>query len=228
MASTPTIRSFLDKMLSGGRDLAQRGEDMAADRLGVDDDVGARSQMRNTALASGAAAGVMGLLLGSRGGRRMAGRVAVMGGLGYLGKVAFDAWQNSKSGDSSPQAAPIDQLTDASSETRARTLAAAMISAAKADGHIDDTERAAIEAQLAEWSPDLRAALTSDLMRAADPAAIAAMAQSDQERREIYAASLVLCGKDHPAEAAYLTNLAAALALPADVVAEIDREMARA
>lgn len=132
----------------------------------------------------------------------MAGRVAVVGGLGYLGKVAYDAWQNSRSAGATPQEPPTDQITDAGGETRARTLAAAMIDAAKADGHIDDTERRAIEAQLTNLPPDLRAALTSDLLRPSDPVAIAAMSRSDQERRETYAASLVLCGKDHPDEVA--------------------------
>lgn len=64
MTSTPSIRSFPDNVLSGGRDLARRGQDLAAYKLGVGDDPAARSQMRNTALASGTAAGVMGSLWG--------------------------------------------------------------------------------------------------------------------------------------------------------------------
>ncbi len=226
MSDSTSIRSFLNNMLTESRSLAQRAEDVAADRLEVGDDPAARSQMRKTALVSGAAAGFMGLLLGSGTGRKL----AVVGGLGLLGKVAYDAYQKSDAGSAAalPQAAPIHQITDATAERRAVTLTHAIISAAKADGHIDEPERKAIEAQMAELPESVRGTLTSALLNPADPAAVAARATSDQERREIYAASVLAAGKDHPDELVYMDMLARALGLPADQVASIEADMARA
>jgi uncharacterized membrane protein YebE (DUF533 family) len=222
-----TIRNFLDQMLSQGRDLGARAEDAAASRLGVGEDAGSRRQMRNTAMGAGAAAGVLGLLLGSRGGRGVLRTGAVVGGLGLLGKVAYDAWSRTGGkGNQTAQDAPqITDLSEDDAARRAETLAWAMIAAAKADGTIDAAETARIEAALQELPMAVRAGLTTAMMRPADPAAIARRATSDQERREIYAASALMTGRDHPDEAAYLARLAGALGLPADQVAAIEAEL---
>jgi len=217
-----SIRSFLDQMLTQGRDAARQGEDLAANRLGIGDDPAARQQMRNTALASGAAAGVFGLLLGSRGGRGMLRTGAVVGGLGLLGKLAYDAYaKGNRDAEPAPQAAPISMITDGTEERRARTLASAIIAAARSDGHIDEKEQSAIEAQLAALPIPVRAALTVELMRAPDPVALAAQAQSDQERREIYGASVMMTGADTTEERTYLAALSRALNLDDSVVAAI-------
>lgn len=220
-----SVRSFLDRMLSEGKVLGQRAEDAAASGLGVAGDADSRRQMRQTALGTGAAAGVMGLLLGSRRGRGALRSGAVLGGLGLLGKVAWDVW-NRSTGQGN-QAAPLARLPedDADADRRAETLAWAMIAAARADGHIDAAEAAAIEAALRDLPLAVRAGLTTAMMRPADPAAIAARARSGQERREIYAASVVMAGEDHPDEVAYLAALARALDLPPDQVAAIRADL---
>jgi len=215
-----SVRSFLDRMLSEGKVLGQRAQDAAASRLGVGDDAASRGQMRQTALGAGAAAGVLGLLLGSRGGRGMLRTGAVVGGLGLLGKVAWDAWNKGKGG--APDAPALADLSDEEAGRRAETLAWAMIAAARADGHVDEAEAARIETALRDLPLALRANLTTVLMRPADVVAIAARADSDQERREIYAASVVMTGADHPDEVAYLAQLAGALGLPPDQVQAIE------
>jgi len=222
-----SVRSFLDRMLAQGRALAQKGEDAAASRLGVDDTPEARAQFRKTAMASGAAAGLAGLLLGSRRGRGVVRTGAVVGGLGLLGKLAYDAYAKGRE-TPEPQAPALADLSDEDAALRAETMAWALISAAKADGHIDEAENAAIEAALRDLPLDVRASLTTTLMRPADAAAVARRATSDQERREIYAASVMITGRDHPDEITYLDTLARALDLPADVVAALDAGVARA
>lgn len=220
-----SARSFLDRMLTEGGALARKGEDAAATRLGVGDDPAARSDFRKKALMGGAAAGVMGLLLGSGKVRKLAGNAALVGGLGVLGKIAYDAYKGGSGGNQQPETPadrPVHLLTDADAERRALTLTHAIIAAAKADGHIDDAEARAIEEQMAELPEPVRARVASALLRLADAEAVAAMATSDQERREIYAASVLACGKDHPAEVAYLAALARALNLPATQVVAIE------
>jgi uncharacterized membrane protein YebE (DUF533 family) len=185
------LRDMLDGLLQQGRGLADRAEDAAASRLGVGDDPDARRQMRQTALGAGAAAGVLGLLLGSRGGRRMLGRGAAIGGVAMLGKMAYDAW-NRRDTD----AVPLADADEADADRRAETLLWAMVAAARADGRIDDDEQARIDAALRDLPLPIRANLTTVMMRAPDPDAIARRAGSDQERGEIYAASVLMSGTD--------------------------------
>lgn len=217
-----TLRSFLDRMLTEGKALARRGEDLAADKLGVGDAPEDREGMRRTALGAGAAAGILGLLLGSRGGRGLLRTGAAVGGLAVLGKLAHDAWKGDKEADGAERAPALDELSEEEADRRAETLAWALVAAAKADGHIDEAEQAAIESALRDLPLSVRANMTTVMMRPADAAAIAARATSDQERREIYAASVLLTDRDHPQEAAWLSTLATALNLPADQVAAIE------
>ena len=137
-------------------------------------------------------------------------------------RCATPPWCPGRRQADAPQSAPIHQITDASAERRAAALTFAIISAAKADGHIDAAEGRAIEAELAALPDTLRGTLTSALLRPSDPSAVAALAQTDQERREIYAASVIATGKDHPDELVYMDWVACALGLPADQVAGIE------
>lgn len=210
------LRGMLDGLLQQARGLGARAEDAAADRLGVGQDADSRRQMRNTALGAGAAAGVLGLLLGSRGGRGLLGRGAALGGVAVLGKMAYDAWQGRGDGATLADA----DATDA--DRRAETLIWAMITAARADGQIDEAEQAQIDRALRDLPLPVRANLTTVMMRAPDPDAIARRARSDQERGEIYAASVLMCGGDDPAERDYLSRLAGALGLTAAQVAALD------
>lgn len=217
--SDTSSRSFLDQLFAQARDLATRGEDAAARRLGVGEDADARSAMRKTALA----AGVAGLVLGTRGGRRLARTGITVGGLGLLGKVAWDAMQARGAAPAvTAEETPVHQLTDDRAEDRARVIAFAMISAAKADGHIDAEERARIESAMADLPADVRSELGAALLGPADAAEVARHAGSGQERREVYAASYAVSGRDHPAEAAYLDRLATALGLTSAEVAAIE------
>jgi uncharacterized membrane protein YebE (DUF533 family) len=220
------MKGLLDGLLSQGRELAQKGEDMAAERLGVGDAPDDRAAMRKTAMAGGAAAAAIGLLLGTRGGRSLAKTGVVLGGLGMLGKMAYDAYQ--KKTGKAPEAPPVADLTGEDADRRATAITVALIAAAKADGHIDDTERARIEGQLAGLPAEARAAMTSELMKPLSAADVAAHADSDQARAEIYAMTAMVCGGDHPGERAYLDDLAHALGLPADVARQIEADAASA
>jgi uncharacterized membrane protein YebE (DUF533 family) len=223
MAMNASMKGLLDQLLTGGRDLYARGEDAAAKQLGVGDDPTQRAQMRNAALGGAAATAVLGMLLGSKSGRSLAKTGLVAGGLGYLGKMAYDAYVN-KSAAHAPGGTPVAALEGPPADRRAQALLAAMVAAARADGHIDADERAHIDGRLAEMAPDARAALAAELDRPLDAAAIAAMADSDQARAEIYAVSATICRADHPMERAWLDALAGALRLEPAVAREIEAQ----
>jgi uncharacterized membrane protein YebE (DUF533 family) len=212
-----TIRSYLDRLLregnldtllAEGRALAQRGEDAAAERLGIADDPAARDRMRKAGLAGGAALGIAAMLLGGRRRNRFSRNALLLGGIGALGKIAFDAWQQKQG-----QPRALADLSDDEGEGRARTLLYALVAAAKADGHIDDEEHSAIEAELEDAPEAVKGLIGEAMARPADPEAIAAMVRDEAEGREVYAASALLCGRDHPDETAYLDRLARALGL---------------
>ena len=211
-----TTRPLFDQILTEGRSLARQAEDAAAQRLGVGDDAAARQNLRQAGLAGGAALGLVAMLLGRR--QASPGRSALLlGAIGMLGKLAFDGWT---------RAAPRDPtLPLEESEARAQVLLFAMVAAAKADGHIDEEEHSAIEAEIEDLPLSIRGLLGEAIAAPSDPEGIAARVQGGQEAREVYAASALLCGRDHPQEMDYLDRLARALGLPEDEARRIEADV---
>jgi uncharacterized membrane protein YebE (DUF533 family) len=213
-------RSFLDRLLTDGRAMARQAEDAAADRLGVGPDVAARRDLRQAGLAGAGAIGLAALLLGRR--RGGLGRSALLlGGIGALARIAMEAWARTGAVPD-PQAAALE---DDGAEVRARTLLFAMVAAAKADGHIDEEEHSAIEAELDDLPLSVRGLLGEAIAAPSDPEAVAARVGGGQEAREVYAASALLCGRDHPEEEDYLDRLARALGLTPEEARRIEADV---
>lgn len=123
----------------------------------------------------------------------------------------------------------IDALTGttaatASMEENARLMIRAMIQAAKADGQIDAEEQARIMQFLGDATAEERAFVEAELAAPVDPVALA-NDTSDAMRAQVYATAASAVRVDSPAEAAYLSNLAAALGLDAQKVAQIRSAM---
>ncbi len=99
--------------------------------------------------------------------------------------------------------------------------------AAKSDGHIDDHERARIEAQLREANIDVQARVLIDqaLAQPLDPQRLAEGIVDPQEALEIYYVSCAVIDIDHFMERSYLNALGEALALPKDVRADIEQDI---
>lgn len=211
-----SVKTFLDDLLTQGKALAAKGENVAAEKLGFDDSEADRKTLRNTALVGGLA----GLLLGSRSGRGLIKTGVLLGGLGWLGKMAHDAYTGSD-----VQEPEIEKLDGDAAEKRAVAITSAIIAAARADGHIDDKEQAAIERGLGSLPDAVADLVSSQLVRPLDPTAIAALADSEQAAREMYVASLLVTGADNEHELTYLSDLARALKLDASVVAELQKRL---
>jgi uncharacterized membrane protein YebE (DUF533 family) len=90
-----------------------------------------------------------------------------------------------------------------------------MVAAAKADGHIDDKEHAAIFAEMQKLplSADDRTFVMDELRKPLDIDAVARDVRTPEEAANIYTASLLAIDVDHPAERGYLAMLAARLKL---------------
>lgn len=120
-------------------------------------------------------------------------------------------------GGATGAAAMIDSLTGNTAATgaveeNAKLMIRAMIMAARADGVIDERERAQIEAHLAEATPEERAFVAAELDRPVDVLALARDAEG-AARGQVYAAAAGMCRGGNAAEEQFLAALGGALQL---------------
>lgn len=228
-----SIQHLLQQVLQSGKGLAQdTGSALNTSRIS-----GAMGGFGGGALAGGA----LGLLLGNKKFRKMGGKLAGYGGAAALGALAlktYQDWQTRQASaapgavtGSAPAAATPLRLTDVETpqmEMHSRAMLAAMIAAAKSDGHIGADEKALIEAEVERLSADQsdRRWIHAELEKPADPVAIAALAQSPEMAAEIYLASLLITERDSFMERAYLDELARALELDPTLKAELESKAA--
>ncbi len=111
-------------------------------------------------------------------------------------------------------------------EDNAKLMIRAMIQAAKADGAIDEAERAKILEHLAEASEEEMAFVQAELDAPLDVASLAAAA-TDATRAQIYSAALMAISVDTDQEKTYLKSLATALGLDEAAVAQIHETMGK-
>lgn len=192
------------------------------------------------------AGGALGLLLGSKGGRKMGKKALKYGGLAVLGGLAYKAYRDYQAGQRPATAQTArDPGTDVEENARAAegtaflppaeeersTLAMgilrAMINAAKADGHIDSVEQDRIFGQIDTMAldTDAKAWVMDELRRPMDIDAVVSAARTPEQAAELYAASRLAIEPDSPAERGYLDMLAARLGLEADLVAHLNAQV---
>lgn len=206
--------------LGGGRSTggAQSGGlgDLAGMLLGG----GGRS---GTQGGAGGLGDLAGMLLG--GGRSNAGGAASGGGMAILGTLAmaaFKHWQQSQSAGAAaamPAIAPqqFAELTSPQTET---LVLRAMISAAKADGQVDDEEIQRIVGKIDDdgVSADEKQFITEELRAPLNLQALVADVPDALVGTQVYAASLLAINLDTEAERNYLRTLAQMLQLDASAV----------
>ena len=227
-------KDFLDSLLSSAQDMAQQGRDTAQEKLGIPEQGEQRdavmSGMGKGALIAGAAA----LLLGTKGGRKLTGGAVKLGGLAALGGLAYKGYQNwqqnnaSKADNSDYQ--PIETLNEEKADARSKVILQAVIAAAKADGHIDESEQARIQSYINNYadSDDLRNFVQSELAKPLDPGEIAMACDTPELANEVYLASLLMIDQSNFMEKTYLNELAKQLALDPDLVASLEQQTAPA
>ncbi|MFI0471982.1 tellurite resistance TerB family protein [Halomonas sp. HMF6819] len=180
--------------------------------------------------------GAMGMLVGSKRGRKLGGKALKYGAIAGVGMLAWKAWQSHQAkgshGDASgrEEGERIDVLEGEIQERRSLELLQAMIMAARADGHIDADERALIGEQIDSLGADdeLHAWVEQQLNAPLDAKALASQADSPQAAREMYLISLAVSDEQNPMEKAWLDQLALELDLDQQMVAELERQAAQA
>ena len=206
---------------AGGRspqDLMQQAKEMIA---------------RNPGMAAAAAAGLGGLLLGTKSGRGLAMGAAQAGGLALIGGLAYSAYQNyqngkpliSRSGEvhTAPHGSGFAD-DDGDDQNRALLMLRAMIAAAASDGRLDDAERQRILGGMttAGVSGAAEQFLARELAHPASPEELAGAVGSPEEAVQLYTAARLAIEVDTPAEQSFLAALAAAANVDPALSAHVD------
>ncbi|MDP5055493.1 MAG: tellurite resistance TerB family protein [Marinomonas hwangdonensis] len=206
-------------------------------------------------MGGAAAGGLAAMLLTNKKARKMGGKAIKYGGMAAIGGMAYKAWRDHQASQTTPtpqtthttsnQSArsnsshtlptvPAGSIFDlAEEDTNKPTksihliLIRAMISAAKADGHIDATERARIEQQISDLgiTAEEQTFLIEQLRATSDPIAIARLSESEEQATEIYLVSILAVDIDTEEERRYLDRLGDALHLPAELRQNIEYEV---
>lgn len=227
-------RKFLDDLL---------GSDVPGTGKSVRQTAGDAVQLaRDNPIATGAIAAV---LLGTGAGRRVTGTALKAGGLAAIAGLAYKAYQNYQSGrpagaaDGSVPADPLALPTPADTPFDpklapqgeaefALVLVRAMVAAARADGRIDEAERAHISdrLRLAGYDGETRDFLLAELEKPVDVEALVAAAHTDAQKVELYTSSRLAIDPDTARERDYLDALAGRLRLPGPLIQHIEQTVA--
>ncbi len=193
-------------------------------------------------LATGA---IVAVLLGTGAGRALTGSALKLGGLAAIGGLAYTAYKNYQAGKSptetvatggEPEVLPApkdsgfhpDDIAHGEVEF-ALVLVRAMIAAARADGHIDDAERAKIHERLtmSGLNSDATEFIDAELSNPVDVDAFVKAAKSEPQKVELYTASRVAIDPQTRAERGYLDMLAGRLGLKDDLVDHIESTVSK-
>jgi uncharacterized membrane protein YebE (DUF533 family) len=184
-----------------------------------------------------AAGGLLGLLIGNKKMRNMAGGIAGYGGAAVLGALAYRAYQNWQEGKSPAQATKASERDVAPGESFLPPTAAdgrpfalvvvlAMVSAAKSDGHIGPDEQKVIfdKVNSSGLEAESKAFVFDALARPIALSEVAGLVRGLEQGAEVYLAARLAVDPDHPGEKAYLEALAHRLELPKDLVLHLERQ----
>jgi uncharacterized membrane protein YebE (DUF533 family) len=225
------LAGMAERYLGGGSGRGLGGRDLAMGGLGA---------LAGSILARRAGGGGMGGY-GRSGGGHLRGAMGA-GGLALLGMLAMQALRNSGQQPASAPAAPqpaggqaggagdlASMLPEEAVSDRTATLVVrAMVSAAKADGEIDASERQRILGKIQEdgsADPEEIRFLEQEMARPSDPDGLAAEVRDPAVAAQVYAASLLAIKVDTPAEQAYLRDLAGKLGLDRSVVIQLHQAL---
>jgi uncharacterized membrane protein YebE (DUF533 family) len=223
-------QQILDMLLNSGKELVEKGMTLAEAKLDIPEDTEKREAMLAGAGKGALAAGALAVLLGTRTGRKLTGATLKLGSLAAISGVAYKAFENWRSQQSGQQVErtgiPVNQLSGEASEKRSRAILKAMIASAKADGHIDEQEKNVISQHAEKLGLDTSVAdfIKDELAAPLNVAEVAAEADSPEASAELYLVSRMTLNLDNEKERQYLKQLAQALGLDPDLIAELEQQ----
>ncbi|HSW38391.1 MAG TPA: tellurite resistance TerB family protein [Acidobacteriota bacterium] len=226
---------LLDQLLQGGQNALRNTS--VGPRTGNSGQANPLSGILGGIGGGAAAAGAIGLLMGSKKARKVGGKVLTYGGLAAIGLMAYKALSNRRQAGQAvsntrtaiPAGFPfrtVDRIPESEAESHEHAVLRAIIAAAKADGHIDDNERQIIDEGIAKLTGD-RDILTwfdQELRKPLDPAEIARAASTPEIAAEMYLASLIVIDQQNFMERAYLDELARQMKIDSFLQRELENQ----
>lgn len=243
-------RAILDGLLENTQQATRTAMQMAEDKDILPPAGDERTAMLKGVGTGALAAGAVALLFGSKGTQKFAKKAVKLGGTAAIGGLAYKAyseWQASQAQPLSPPSSQtasagasrslnldqfekgksITSLSQIDAAVRSESIIQAMISAARADGHIDSDELALITRQINSLGLDKEISefLLAELNKPVDVAAIAALADTPETAAELYIASAMVADVDGPAERNYLDSLASDMGLDPEMVQRLEEPL---
>lgn len=155
---------------------------------------------------------------------------AALASLGMMAFQAYQAWQRQQA--SAPQQAlqTVDQLSGAEVEAHSHAVLRALIAAAKADGRIDEKEKALISQEIGRHTddPDLQQWLDAQVAKPLDATDFAEYANDPAVAAEVYLASVMLVDDQQVTERNYLNELADALGIKTELQLHLEQQAKQA
>jgi len=230
--TTIDARSILDNLLDASQKATTAGSQLAQDKGLLPSDADERAAVLKGMGQGALAAGAIAMLLGSKRGRKFSKKALKVGGAAAIGGLAyraFNEWQAQQNTASPGHAGgdigtPINELASSAADERSEAIVKAMISAARADGHLDDLEQAHISQKIEELGLqiDVTQFLMAELAQAVDARRIAALADSPEAAAEMYLASALIIDQDSKQERQYLSALANAMELSSEMTERLE------
>ena len=219
--------SLIDSILASAKNLTEKGKNIAEEKLNIPGEGNQREAMLSGMSKGAMAAGALALLLGTRGGRSLTGGVLKVGSLAAIGGLAYTAyrqWQEKSQGSDEARTAESNTEPRNISDQHSRLILSAMIAAAKADGHIDQNERIGLQNYIDRIgeSAELSSFVETELNKPLDPGDITNQVKDQETAAEVYLASLLIIDQSNVMANTYLKELARALALPPELIANLN------
>ncbi len=220
-------KSLLEQLFLSGKSL---GEERTSSPRNAESFESGLSSLISGKGGAALAGGALGLLMGSKKGRKMGGKVLTYGGLAVLGTLAYKAYQNHQKQSPTPNKTlpiqPFESLQANETEAHCKVILIALIAASKSDGHVDERERQMIDHEISKFTKDdtLKQWFINELKKPLDPAEVASFSSSPAMASEMYLASLLAIDQQNFMEKSYLDELARQLKLAPALQVELAKQ----
>lgn len=225
------LNSLLNSVLSSGQKIFNDKTNNNANAQNQSTDQSSNFDFLNSFGGGAATAGLLSLLLGTKGGRGISKNVVKLGSMAAIGTLAYKAyqsWQEQNSGSQPSNAAglqPTHERPVDRQEQDSAIILQTMIAAACADGRIDEQEQQAILNELDHSDQEVKVWLEEQLHNPQTPAQIASKIGNDQAlAAESYLAARVVCGDLERKEIVFLHQLSNALGLDEQLVSKLEEQ----